>query len=158
MLTKSQLKSLLHYNPETGIFHRKYNTKSKMTGYLNTFGYLEIRVKSKLYLAHRLAWFYVHGEFPQNEIDHIDHDRSNNKINNLRDVTRIENAKNASLRGDSNSGVTGVTWIEYKNIWLSQIKHNYKTINLGTFKDMNEAIRVRKEAEIKYGFHVNHGL
>ena len=157
-ITQAELKSLLHYNPLTGEFHKFCKNKSKITGYINVLGYSEIRVKSKLYLAHRLAWLYVYGLSPNNEIDHRDHNRSNNKIKNLRDATRVKNSQNASLQKGTVSGVLGVAWCKQREKWIAQIKINYKTINLGGFKLKADAIKARKEANTKYGFHANHGV
>lgn len=174
MLTQEYLKEALDYNPDTGIFTWKarplshFNTqhgcntfKSRfagtVTGCVNAHGYLVIRINDKLYLAHRLAYMYVHGKLPVTDTDHINHDRLDNKICNLRPVNRVNNMRNASMYKRNKSGFTGVVWDKLRSKWKAQIKVNGANINLGRFIDISGAIKARQEANIKYGFHVNHG-
>jgi len=132
MLTQKRLKELLHYNPETGIFVWKIsvsNIKAGSTaGYEMSAGYSEIGIKNKRYYVHHLAWLYMYGEFPKGDIYHINHNRSDNRISNLRTVTRQENTRNASKSAINTSGVTGVSWNKPRHV-----------------------------ANLKYGFHPNHG-
>jgi hypothetical protein len=99
MITQERLKELLHYDPDTGVFtwlpHIKYiRTVGRVAGYINPKGYRVIFVCKKLYKASRLAWLYVHGTFPKYELDHIDRDRNNDALTNLRETTPSENACN----------------------------------------------------------------
>ncbi len=159
------LKDLLFYNPETGVFlHRKRRTgvpfAGMVAGSVNTTRgehYYQICLQGKNWKAHRLAWLYVYGEFPKGDIDHINGDRLDNRISNLRDVTKSENCKNKTLRVDNKSGVSGVYWNKGGAKWHVQIAVNGKRKHLGFFSDLDEAIRVRREAEVKYGYHSNHG-
>lgn len=158
-----RLKELLFYNPDTGVFsHRKKRTgvpyAGMKAGYVNEsrgIPYERIKVDGKAYKTHRLAWFYVHGKFPDGEIDHINGNTLDNRICNLRDVTRQDNCKNRTIRSDSKSGVNGVRFQNGK--WVARITHNGKRITLGSFEDLEQAKIARREAEEKYGYHANHG-
>ncbi len=161
MITQAELKELLHYNPETGVFKWKKKTANcieigDMAGCLNSRGYLIICINSKNYYAHRLAWLYMTGEWPV-QIDHINHIKDDNSWINLRETTSQENSKNRSLRKTNKSGVIGVGWCKQSNKWKTGIKISQKAIHLGYFTDKFEAICARKSAERKYEFHPNHG-
>lgn len=161
MLTQEQLKKLLHYDPETGIFTRKtaFGNRLKIgeeTGCLNSAGYIQVHVAGKKYYAHRLAWLYMTGAWPKNHIDHDNHKRSDNRWINLCDVTQQENNKNISLRKRNVSGCAGVTPNKEKNKWECKISLNGKSVFLGYFKSLDLAISTKKEANIKHGFHKNH--
>jgi len=162
-LAQKDLKEALHYDPDTGIFTRLTSPSNNVkigdiAGCAHkTNGYLVIQVKGVLYYAHRLAWLYVYGEWPKECIDHISHNRADNRISNLREVTRPENNKNLPIRKTNVSGTTGVHWNKIRNKWHSQIMVNGKAIYLGLFSDKSDAISARKDGEIRYGFHENHG-
>jgi len=172
-LNQTYLKNILSYNPNTGDFTWLINKNSyggkvkigKKAGTLLTTGknkgwnqksYWYIGINRQRYLAHRLAWFYMKGAWPK-EIDHIDHNGLNNKWFNLREVTHKENSKNTTLNRNNKSGYTGVTWYKAYNKWTAQIMVNGKCKGLGYFIDINDAITARKNGEIKYKFHKNHG-
>jgi len=108
------------------------------------------------YLAHRLAWFYVYGEFPT-MIDHIDGNRTNNKISNLRQVSSKENQCNLTIAANNTSGITGVSFSKERSKWEAKIQIDGKTIHLGRYLDKEDAILARKQGEVKYEFHKNHG-
>lgn len=156
MITQAIVKNLFHYSPETGIFKR---TKSgKRVGHTRgRGGYLGVEFGGKGYYLHRLAWIYVYGELPEKHIDHINHVRSDNRIINLRMVTRSGNLKNSSKRKDNTSGVTGVHWRKVNVKWTAAIQSNGKLFVLGSYDDKFDAICARKSAENKHGFHLNHG-
>lgn len=162
-LTQERLKQLLHYDPDTGVFTWIANVNrmariGDVAGSVNkVYEYVYIQVLKKKYRAHRLAWLYVHGSFPKNEIDHIDHDRLNNRIDNLRDVTRQENKKNTSISSSNTSGFMGVCWDNSVEKWMVTISISGKRKTLGRFTNINDAIEARKAANIKYGYHENHG-
>jgi len=163
MLTQEKLEEILSYNPETGLFTRLVggrgpnNRVGDISGAIGNHGYIAVTINRKRYLAHRLAWFITYGSWPKNEIDHLNHVRVDNRLANLRETTRQENMRNASLSKASTSGVTGVYWNKRDEIWNPAIMVNGKTIHLGAFTDKFEAICARKSAENKYGFHANHG-
>lgn len=123
----------------------------------NGQGYIVIQVAGASYRAHRLAWLYVHGEWPQEEIDHINHDRTDNRISNLRPATRLINAKNLSRSARCSSGLTGVHWYAKTKKWQAQIMANRKRIHLGYFDSFFDAAACRKSHELMLGFHQNHG-
>jgi len=160
LLTQAELKELLHYNPDTGALTwlksgkgRKANGETKG---LNN-GYFTIRIKGRQYKSHRLAWLYVYGVWPKDQVDHINHITTDNRIANLREVTNQENHRNASLSKNNTSGVTGVYWHKQIKKWLASIHVDYKKTHLGCFDKFEDAIAARKKAENKYGFHENHG-
>jgi hypothetical protein len=161
MLTQERLKELLDYDEKTGVFTWKADGRrhvaGSIAGHEKPNGYLHLWIESKKYHAHRLAWLYVHGNMPKHQIDHINHNRADNRIVNLRDVSPLENQRNASLRNDNSSGVCGVCFDKTRNKWISRIKLEGKRKNLGRFHDFFAAVCARKSAEVKYGFHENHG-
>lgn len=144
MVTQERLKELLHYDPETGIFTRLTTCggvfRGSLAGYVHgPTGYIMIKVDGKGYRAHRLAWMYMYGVMPKEFIDHVDRCRSNNRIANLRDVTRKQNNENTGLRKDNKSGFVGVSWFAQVNGFMAGIRHNGKRIHLGCFSDAKEA-------------------
>lgn len=162
MLTQKELKRQLYYNPNTGDFIRMVaRSNCSIAGEtIKTkprHGYLHITVNSTLYPAHRLVWLYMTGEWPEDQIDHINHDKTDNRINNLREVTQQENSRNQCICIRNKSGVTGVHWDKERKRWHAQIYVSYRSKTLGRFDDKFEAICARKAAEVKYGFHENHG-
>lgn len=124
-------------------------------GDLNFGKYWLMSIRGKRYRAHRIIWIFHHGYIPNGyEIDHIDGNRINNRIDNLRLVTRAQNGKNKINYTDKHFGVRYDA--RYKK-WRAQIKENGNVRHIGTFNTENEAIKARKEAEKKYGFHAGHG-
>lgn len=107
-----------------------------------------------MFLVHRLVWLYMTGEHPNGEIDHINGNRKDNRWENLRLVTAFENARNQGERKDNTSGCRGVT--RNGAGWLVRISHKGVRYHLGTFRDKNEAIAVRKQAERDLNYHPNH--
>lgn len=121
-------------------------------------GYLQVSLFGKTQLVHRVIWEMHNGPIPDGmEIDHINHDRLDNRIENLRIVSRQENSVNLSKRIDNTSGIVGVSWSKRMGKWRARISVNKKEISLGFFSDINDAGRARKNAEIYYNFHENHG-
>ena len=154
-LTVEYLRSILHYDPATGIFTRKVSTARRVkvgdvAGCPDGHGYLRIMVRSRLHQAHRLAWLYVYGTWPKDQLDHINRNPSDNRIANLRDVSHKQNLQNASKRSDNTSGHSGVRWYKRDSKWVACITHNYKQIHLGLFTTLEEAIAARKAAEKLY--------
>ena len=154
-LTAEYLRSILHYEPETGIFTWKVSTSNRVkvgdvAGCLEGDGYLRIKVQSRKYRAHRLAWLYVYGEWPSLDIDHINRNKADNRISNLREVTNKQNMQNASKRSDNTSGHSGVSWHKDSGKWQAQIAFNYRVIYLGLFESVEDAVAARKAGELKY--------
>lgn len=150
-LTQERLKEQLHYDPETGIFTWKINRgKAKIgniAGTTTPVGYRLITVYQKIYYAHRLAWLYVYGYFPENSIDHIDNKRNHNWISNLREVSNQCNIRNTGNSINNTSGVKGIYWNTRDQMWYAVIKIDGKLKHVGCFKDLEDAICIRLAAE-----------
>ena len=162
-LTRARLKELLDYNQETGFFAWRVAFKNgvqagAIAGTTTRLFYVSIGIDGGLHLAHRLAWLYVYGRFPKDEIDHINHIRNDNRISNLRETTKKENQRNRAISPRNTSGVTGVCVHKRDGGWRAQIRMNWRTFNLGRYDNIFDAICARKSAELKYGFHENHGI
>lgn len=161
-VSQEQLKEILSYDKNTGVFTwiaRVANSVKigDIAGTHDSKGYIQISIKSTLYLAHRLSWLYVNGSFPLENIDHINGIRDDNRLVNLRSVNQLENSKNTKIRFDNKSGVIGVHLHKTTGKYLAYASHNKKMIHLGSFSNIEDAISARKEAEIKYNYHENHG-
>lgn len=164
MLTQSELKKIFHYNHENGLFTRiakcgKYLPFSKV-GSLSSYGYLRICINKKHYMAHRLAWLYVYGEFPSKFIDHIDNVRTNNCIKNLRIASKLQNAQNIKKsHKDNKCGLLGVYLHKKSGLYHSRIMINGKQISLGYFKSAVSAnvayIKAKKDLH-KFYSHISH--
>jgi len=145
MITQSELKELLDYNPETGIFvwktHLKQSNKYEgdSAGCLSGGGYIAIQIKGVRHYGHRLAWLYVYGKFPDKELDHINRDKADNRISNLREVTRSENMQNVGLRKDNTSGESNISYRKDRNKYRAFVTENNKYKSLGHFETIEEA-------------------
>jgi hypothetical protein len=139
-LTIDQLHEVLDYNPETGIFIRKcHRGVGGKAGSHDTNGYLGIRVNVTRYLAHRLAWFYVHGSWPANDIDHINGVKDDNRIANLREATATQNMRNIDAPKHNTSGIKGVCYDKRNSKWMAYIVVNGKFKNLGRYANLEDA-------------------
>lgn len=163
MLTLSELKKVLHYDPTTGIFTwlvRRGNKKpGDIAGYTDiNIGYSMVRYRGELYLSHRLAWFYTFGYFPKYQLDHINNVRNDNRIVNLRESSNQENNCNKFLTKSNKSGVKGVSWHKKANKWSAEVWSDYKKYYLGLFENKSEAENavIKKRSEL-HGEFVNHG-
>lgn len=124
---------------------------------LTNRGYRIGAIFGEYYFAHRVIYKYFHGEAPL-YIDHIDGDKLNNSLINLRSVTQSENCQNRRLSTRNTSGVVGVTWIDEANKWRAYIKVGGIQRHLGEYSDIEMAKAARRGAERALGFHKNHGL
>lgn len=167
MLTAERARHLLSYDPETGWLTWKVQT-SRRIQVGRRAGTREIRkpagfpirricIDGGTYYEHRVIWLIVTGSWPRNQIDHINHDATDNRIKNLREVTHLENAQNQSMKSNNSTGVTGVYWANRDKAFVAEIVVNKKKINLGNFRSLESAAKARAEAESTYGFHENHG-
>lgn len=173
-ITPDILRDLLSYDSVTGVLTWKerpqhmfdsvraysiWNTryagktalKSNMRGYGvgSVFGFD--------FLAHRVAWAIHYGKWPSGEIDHINGNPSDNRIENLRDVDHKDNMRNVKKLSTNTSGVVGVCWDNYYGKWLATIHNGKKQESIGRFDDFQDAVQARKAAEVRHGYHPNHG-
>ena len=149
ILTQERLKELFHYDSDTGIFKRykKLGPQKESAGHVVTSGHRQIMVDKKLYMAHNLAWLYVHGNYPTCILDHINRNPDDNKISNLRLANFSENQQNTKVRTDNLCGHKGLSFDSKYNVYKVRISKNGKTYNLGRFKNIQDAIKIRKNAE-----------
>lgn len=140
LISHTELKEYLSYNEKTGQFTwLKTNFKGRVAGRVNCDGYIHIGLKKTVYMGHRLAWFYVHGEWPADQIDHKDRNPSNNAIKNLRQATRNENMWNSAAQRNNTSGFKGVSWCKRTKKWIAFLMFNKKNNRLGSFNTKEEA-------------------
>ena len=161
-LTAAELNEMFRYDGATGkLYNRitrgKRARKGLEAGCTRPEGYRMVKIAGVGYYTHRLIWKMRTGSDPAEEMDHINHDRTDNRIENLREVTHSEQVKNASRRKDNTSGVTGVHWDTRDQKWQVQIRVEGNQRYLGSFTHFFHAVRARKLAEVGAGFHVNHG-
>ena len=146
------LKEYVSYNPTNGKFICIKTSGSrkigKTAGCKTTNGYLVFQIKGTLYLAHRLAWLYMTGKWPDNHIDHINFKKDDNSWKNLRGVNQTENNQHLQIKKTNKSGTTGVWKPKNYKKWLAEIIHNKKRHYLGSFNLKKDAIIARKTAEL----------
>ncbi len=152
-INQQNLKNLLAYDPDTGVFTWLKPTSNRikpgaLACSVNTIGYVRIGIGNKRYLAHRLAWLYVYGVWPKNEIDHINRNRQDNRICNLRDATSQENKINSGLKSNNTSGIKGVSWDKKCNRWRVQARVNGKKTYVGIFNDIKDATIAYQKATV----------
>lgn len=151
-LTVERIRYVVSYDPLTGNFYRLVPSGRQTVGPCTRnpvrSGY-KIAIDGKEYFAHRLAWFYMYGEWPP-EIDHIDGDNKNNCLENLRTATHSQNMQNKSKKSRAASGLIGVHKTRSPDIWSAKIMANGKTIALGTFRSKELAHEAYLRAKRKY--------
>ena len=144
MLTQSRLKQLLHYDPETGVFTWRVSPCNRVrtvsvAGSLGMKGYRRIRIDRSNYFAHRLAWLYMHGQFPCDKTDHINGVKDDNRIANLRAATDAQNSQNRAKQSNNTSGIPGVYWSSKNKKWCAMIGINRRRKYIGYFDDPEAA-------------------
>lgn len=159
-LTVEDIRRIFNYDAMTGELTWRYreecpskwNTRysGKIAGSVNHYGYIRIAINNISYRAHRLIWAWVYGIFPEGEIDHINGNPGDNRLVNLRIATHQENLRNVRKSPNNISGVKGVQYDKHRGTWAPQIRVKDKTINLGRFYSLEEAKKIRREAELKY--------
>lgn len=146
MITALELRERLQYDPNTGDWIWLKSPRSgwvgRPAGSIDAKGYVIIKIDGQSYKASRLAFLYMTGEWPSNEMDHIDTKPWNDAWVNLRPATRLENIQNRQMRSDNKSGGIGVFWNEARSKWVAQIDKTY----LGSFDTFEEAVAVRDSA------------
>jgi len=138
-----RVKEFLSYNPETGVFTWKVNLRAvnagDVAGTKDKDGYQVIFFKGKCFKAHRLAWFFVYNEMPKDTIDHINRVRDDNRIQNLRVISQLEQMHNLGMNKKNRSGFTGVYWYTDRSKWVAQVVYKGEVHYVGMFDDAKEA-------------------
>lgn len=136
-LAAAEARRLLRYEPDTGIFRWRVDTKNTAAGDIagsrHSRGYWHIKINRRLYMAHRLAWLWVTGEWPVAHVDHINGKRSDNRFANLRVATNSENARNSRIRTNNACGYKGVHFKKRLNKFVAQINVDGRVQHLGVF-------------------------
>lgn len=153
-LTAERLREILTYDPNTGEFRWRISINSQapegaITGYVSRAGYSLIRISGRKYRAHRLAWLYVHGRWPKDQIDHINRIRNDNRITNLREATHWENQQNRGIASRNSSRYAGVCWHTGKSKWHARIKINGRYKHIGYFEFIEDGVAARAAAKAK---------
>ncbi len=162
-VSDAEIRESFEYDPSSGMIFmlvcgERVNIEKTMVVKTRTnTKYRVVNFKSNKFLSHRLAWFLHYGKWPDGDVDHENQNGLDNRINNLRDVSHGENLRNARRSKSNKSGVTGVYWHKVAKKWHATIGVNGVQVHLGLFDNLEEAKLVRKEAELKHGFHPNHG-
>lgn len=174
------LRRLLDYNPETGelrwkerpvwMFAKGPRGRSAIAATWNKArsgkpalasidmrGYMAGAVLLRYCSAHRVAWAMFYGEWPAQNIDHVNGVRNDNRIENLRSVDHVTNCHNREMNSNNTSGCTGVGWSKRHQKWQAKITVKRKRMFLGRFERFEDAVAARKAAEARFGFHPNHG-
>jgi hypothetical protein len=174
------LRKLLRYEPESGKFtwrtrgeylfpegnrgsealakmwNKKFSGREAFTSD-DASGYKQTNIFNVRHKAHRVAWAMYYNEWPNGDIDHVNGNPSDNRISNLRCVSHKENMRNMKKNATNTSGHLGVSWHKKADKWMSFIGSGKSRIYLGLYSDKDSAIRARKEAEKRLGYHKNHG-
>ena len=163
-MQQAELKKMIHYDLLTGVFCWKHSPSNCIKPWTiagtptKRQGYLKIQINRKSYLAHRLAWLYVYGSMPPSHIDHINGDKSDNRIENLRQANNMTNHWNESIRSTNKSGHKGVFWHKQSGKWEAACRVDGKQKTVGRFERIEDAVEaVRKFREQHHGEYTNHG-
>jgi hypothetical protein len=179
------LRQLLDYDPETGLLYWRTRSvdmfadaASGSSGFVTTEkrastwnarfagrpaftsrfsgGYHHGAILGQTYMAHRVIWKWAHG-FDPDCVDHINGDKGDNRLANLRSIPRAMNARNMPQQSNNTSGQTGVHFCNFTGRWRAEIVVSGRNIRLGRFANFSDAVTARRAAERKFGFHENHG-
>jgi hypothetical protein len=162
MITQSRLKELLHYDPTTGVFRWRHVRRNKslpwdVAGSVQHQGYIRITVDDERHMAHRLAWVYMTGEAPPDQVDHKDLDKSNNSWGNLRAADNTLNHWNESTRSTNKSGHKGIWWHKQSRKWEAAVRLNGKQHTVGRYERIEDAVEaVKQYREQHHGDYARH--
>jgi hypothetical protein len=149
--SKEQLAKLLSYDAETGQLVwlvARNGSAGRIAGSPNSEGYIQVKIGGVLYKAHHLAFVLVTGFWPDDQVDHIDGNRQNNRFVNLRQCNASENACNRKARSDNTSGVPGVTWNKEESKWRVRVQKNGKRLLVGDYRNYDDAVSARALASV----------
>ncbi|WP_088255401.1 HNH endonuclease [Fimbriiglobus ruber] len=154
-LSAERLREVLTYNPETGVFIRKWTDSKKIepggvAGTINNCGYRVISVDHRIHLAHRLAWIYMTGLYPQSDIDHINGHRADNRFCNLREASPSQNLFNRGKQKNNSSGYKNVSWCRVTTKWVVRMMIDRRYAVIGYFDDVEEANKKAVVARLKH--------
>jgi len=159
--TFEELSKYFSYDAESGIVTNRIGrgmvVRGAVSGSVGNNGYLVTGFNYQRFLTHRLAWILHYGEWPKDEIDHINHNVSDNRIDNLRVVTRSEQNRNATLSKNNKSGAVGVSFNNKSRKWIASIGDQGTSVHVGSFPSFQLAKEAREAANVQYGYHSNHG-
>lgn len=130
--------------------------RSLEAGSFDVHGYGQVMIDGKIYKEHHLVWLWYHGEMPAVQIDHLNHQRRDNRIENLRLADNTVNHKNRPMQRNNTTGCVGVSFDRSR--YVAYVTVSGKQIRLGRFKTLEEAVEARQRANREYGFHQNHGI
>jgi len=151
-LTQEYVRELFDYDPETGVLTWKQSLNNRApvgsyAGSIGADGYLGVGISKKRYRYHRIIWLWVHGYVPENQIDHINQDKADNRLSNLREVSQVCNMRNTGNAKNNTSGVKGVTWWKKRKKWGASLMVNGKTRHLGIYDSFDDAVCARLAGE-----------
>lgn len=162
-ITQVLLKEYLDYSPTTGELiwikkpSKRANLRSRAGSLIPKTGYRSITLFGKSYPEHHVVWLWYHGYWSAQQLDHIDHNRSNNAISNLREVTIQENAMNRTRRKNTRTDEAGIWFNRRSQRYVAEITRQGKKVYQASFIDVEDAIIQRKLKLVELGFHENHG-
>lgn len=162
MPSKKVLRGLFRYDPQLGclinIVRRGRAAPGARSAHRTTMGYRACKIRQRRFFEHRLIWIFHYGPMPTDKcIDHINHDKEDNRIENLRLVTPYINMHNLSLYCTNNTGIAGVSYNRRRGYWHARIRVGTRELTLGSFKNRRHAIIARKTGERILDYHKNHG-
>ncbi|WP_454863317.1 HNH endonuclease [Pseudomonas hormoni] len=162
-MTADELRLLVSYDPETGALFRKTDLAANAKAgaqitCVNSDGYIQAVIRKKFFYGHRLAWMLFYGSPPEGRIDHINGNRSDNRISNLRIASAGQNVHNTRLRKDNSSGVKGVSWHAVYRKWVARLSNNRVLVYEEYFDSLEEATNAIRVERLKHHNHFsNHG-
>ena len=162
-LKRNTLNKMFNYDGDSGKLYHAYDKRGNAlkgveAGWLTNNGYREVQIHLKTYKVHRVIYTMMLGEVKkQLHIDHINHIRDDNRLENLRLVLPNQNMKNKSEYKNNSSGVVGVHWNKKSKNWVARINIKGERKSLGSYLKFTDALDARKNAEVLYGYHKNHG-
>ena len=158
-LTQDQVKQMFDYHEDGFLIWKVANSRRIKTGdvagsFCKSTGYFTVFINGVNYQLHRIIFLWHHGYLPENDTDHEDQNPINNKVENLREISRSCNSINSKLMSNNTSGVKGVSWVKSKSKWISRIHQNGKTELLGYFLEFTDAVKARYKKEVELNWNI----